>query len=90
MRREHVSQKVKMKIPIKKYEWCNSIGFKIQLITEKIICKNIAFYLFQDMLLQETEKQFHIYELANRIVNQQGLKTLSLGLKIEMQKGNST
>lgn len=44
------------------------------------------------MRLQETEKQFHINELANRIVTgyQQGLKTCSPGLKIKMQKCNFT
>lgn len=41
-------------------------------------------YLFWDMFLDEAEKQFHINELANNIVNEQGLKTFPWGLKIIM------
>lgn len=62
----------------------NSIKFKIKWIIEKIICRVIAHYLFWDMFLQEAEKQFHINELANSIINQRGLETFSLGLKIIM------
>lgn len=42
--KKSVFWQVKMKIPIKKYDWCNNIGFKIQLIIENIICKDVACY----------------------------------------------
>lgn len=76
---------VKIKPPIKnEYKIFNSIGFKIKWIIENIICWVIAQYLFWDMFLQEAEKQFHINERANSIVNQQDPETFSLGLKIIM------